>query len=66
MATTEPGKKSVKNLVIGVGKYAIGFGLLAFMIWRNWEGKPSPDPERAHYRNAGQSRPTGRRFRAGW
>lgn len=41
MSRSEPGKKSVKSLVIGLGKYAIGFGLLGFMMWRNWEGKGS-------------------------
>lgn len=37
-------KKSGSGWWKGLLKYALGFGLLAFVIWRNWEGKPAgPD-----------------------
>jgi glycosyltransferase 2 family protein len=32
-------KSSTKSLVIGIGKYVLGFGLLAFVISQNWSGK---------------------------
>lgn len=44
MAQSVPAQSSASSRLIGLAKYAIGFGLLGFMIWRNWEGKQH-DPD---------------------
>jgi hypothetical protein len=33
----------VKGLVLGIAKYALGFGLLAFVIYRSWDDKIGPN-----------------------
>jgi hypothetical protein len=32
-----------KTVIAGILKYAIGFGLLAFVIWRSWDDKVQPN-----------------------
>lgn len=33
----------VAGLIKGIAKYAIGFGLLAYVIWRSWDDKVAPN-----------------------
>lgn len=40
-------KKHAKGLIVGLLKYGIGFGLLAFVLWDNWNPRFDPnDPAR--------------------
>jgi glycosyltransferase 2 family protein len=35
----------VQGLIVGTVKYALGFGLLAYMVWRFWDDKTGPNGE---------------------